>query len=107
MLYRNCAADWYLICVKYIFRYGLVTDTQVSQSDVVELESKYNVSVLRIRHQKGLNRQGANSTNNVPPQSPLSTVTSNENALILNLICDCLYNHSISQNDRQINPVLI
>ena len=91
----------------HLFRYGLLTDVQVSQSDVVDLESKYNVSVLRIRHQKGLTKQSANSTNATQQQSPLSTVTNNENALILNLICDCLYNHSIAKIQRPINTLLI
>ena len=91
----------------YKFRYGLLTEAQVSQSDVVELESKYNVSVLRIRHQKGITRQPVNLSNNKQQQSHPNSMTNNENSLILNLICDCLYNHSITQGQRQINTVLI
>ena len=91
----------------YKFRYGLLTEAQVSQSDVVELESKYNVSVLRIRHQKGLLKQPVNSSNNKQQQTQLTSITNNENSLILNLICDCLYNHSIANGQRQIKTVLI
>ena len=83
---------------------------QVSQSDVVELESKYNVSVLRIRHQKGLNKQSANSSSSnsqQQQQSNINSMTNNENALILNLICDSLYNHSVVNEQRNINTVLI
>ena len=96
----------------FYFRYGLITEVQVSQSDVVELESKYNVSVLRIRHQKGLNKQSANSSSSnsnsqQQQQSNINSMTNNENALILNLICDSLYNHSVVNEQRNINTVLI
>ena len=92
-----------------------MTDTQVSQSDIVDLEAKYNVSVLRIRHQKISGKQSATLAGSatqpqVPPSSASSSasIASNENALILNLICDSLYNHSIVRGaDRQINPSLI
>lgn len=90
------------------FRYGLITETQVSQSDVVELESKYNVSVLRIRHQKGMTKQSnASSNSQQQPQSHINSSANNENALILNLICDRLYNYSVVNGQRQINTVLI
>ena len=92
-----------------MFRYGLLTEAQVSQSDVVELESKYNVSVLRIRHQKGLTKQPVSSSHNQQqqPQNHLNSLANNENALILNLICDCLYNYSVVNGQRPINTVLI
>ena len=90
------------------FRYGLLTEVQVSQSDIVELESKYNVSVLRIRHQKGLTKQPTTSSNTQQqPQSHVNSSVKNENALILNLICDRLYNYSVVNGQRQINTVLI
>ena len=80
----------------------MLTEVQVSQSDIVELESKYNVSVLRIRHQKGLTKQPQQQ-----PQSHVNSSANNENALILNLICDRLYNYSVANGQRQINTVLI
>ena len=80
----------------------------MSQSDVVELESKYNVSVLRIRHQKGLIKQPNTSSNTQQqPQTHINSSANNENALILNLICDRLYNYSVANGPRQINTVLI
>lgn len=72
-------------------RYGLVSDTQVSNTDVTNLESKWNVSVLRIRYQSTQSR--------TPPNS-------SESALILNLICDQLYTQT-SKSGRPIDPVLI
>lgn len=59
------------------FRYGLVTETQVTQADVVSFESKWNLSVLRIRNNAKV--AGAGTT---------TTHTQNEITLILNLICD-------------------
>ena len=57
-------------------RYGLITEMQVSQTDVGNLESKWGISVLRIRHcpqaQAGV-QAGSNP---------------NETTLILNLVCD-------------------
>ena len=86
----------------------MLTEVQVSQSDIVELESKYNVSVLRIRHQKGFMKQPTTSSNTQQqPQSHVNSSANNENALILNLICDRLYNYSVANGQRQINTVLI
>ncbi len=54
-----------------------MSDVQVSQSDVVSLESRHNISVLRVRHRSG----GSNHANFN------SAYPTNESALILNLIC--------------------
>ena len=105
---NSLARCFYNSCIHVIIiRYGLLTEAQVSQSDVVELESKYNVSVLRIRHQKGLTNQVINQSSSSQQQSHLNSMANNENALILNLICDRLYNHTIVNGQRQINTVLI
>ena len=68
-----CVCVWVFKSSIVIFRYGLVTETQVSQTDVVSLESKWNVSVLRIRHS---------------PQVQGGIPNPNETTLILNLVCD-------------------
>jgi len=72
-------------------KYGALNEGQVSQSDVVDLEQRWNTSVLRIRYQNS--KAGALSA------------LSNESALILNLICDKLFVHCLQ--DRQIDPGLI
>ena len=79
-----------LICP---YRYGSLNDAQVSQSDVVELEQEFNVTVLRIRYQNS--KVGALSA------------LSNESALILNLVCDKLFVHCLKGNRPVTDTVMI
>ena len=92
---RLCGNTFPYLSVSPI-RYGALNETQVSQSDVVDLERRWKVSVLRIRHQT--TKAGALSA------------LSNESALILNLLCDRLFAHSLQQErggGGPIDPVLI
>ena len=70
-----------------------MNDAQVSQSDVVELEQEFNVTVLRIRYQNS--KVGALSA------------LSNESALILNLVCDKLFVHCLKGNRPVTDTVMI
>jgi len=74
-------------------KYGSLNDAQVSQSDVVELEQEFNVTVLRIRYQNS--KVGALSA------------LSNESALILNLVCDKLFVHCLKGNRPVTDTVMI
>ena len=65
----------------------------MSQSDVVELEQEFNVTVLRIRYQNS--KVGALSA------------LSNESALILNLVCDKLFVHCLKGNRPVTDTVMI
>ncbi len=56
-----------------------MTETQVSQTDIVSLEAKWNVTVLRIRHSPQI-------------QGGVTLTNPNEMTLILNLVCDQVNN---------------
>ncbi len=73
----------------FTFRYGLVTETQVSQTDIVTLEAKWNISVLRIRHSTQF-------------QGGLTLTNPNETTLILNLVCDQVWQlRKVTKKERK------
>ncbi len=74
-------------------RYGAASESEVTGSDVLRFEAKWNRPVLRVRHQP----PGGGETN------------PNEVAFVLNLICDQLWchHHTQQQQRRNIDPALI
>jgi len=78
-------------------RYGAVSESEVTNADVVRFEAKWNRPVLRVRHQ--------------PPSEGPAATNPNETAFVLNLICDQLWCHHHTQQQQRapprIDPALI
>ncbi|XP_059081141.1 ciliogenesis and planar polarity effector 2-like [Tigriopus californicus] len=68
-------------------KYGSVSESEITQPDVVRFETRWKLPVLRIRHQT--------------PQAA-STPNQGEVAIVLNLICDQLWCHQTTRFDSNL-----